>query len=88
MGDLTDTERRCLQAHARRAMEGVDRQRGARTRESIWRTDYPPTWTPDTLNALEERGLILVREEWKDNFVYVTEEAFDLLAGRRSWAVR
>ena len=83
MGErLTDAERRCLQAHARRALEGVDRNRGARERESIWHTDYPPTWTPTTLNGLEERGLILVRVEWKDCYVHVTEEAFALLGGR------
>lgn len=80
MSGLTDAERRCLQAHARRALEGVDRNRGARERESIWHTDFPPHWTPDTLNGLEKRGLIVVRKEWKDNFVHITEEAFALLS--------
>lgn len=88
MSDLTEAERRCLQAHARRAMEGIDQQRGARKGECVWHTNFPPTWTPIDLNALEQRGLILVRVEWKDNFVCVTEEAFDLLAGRESWEAR
>jgi hypothetical protein len=82
---LTESERRCLQAHARRALEGVDRNRGARERESVWHTDRSRTWTPTTLNDLEERGLIFVREEWKDCFVHITEAGFDELAGREPW---
>lgn len=77
---LTESERRALQAHVRRALEGVDSNRGARKNESIWHTDYPPTWTPADLKSLEARGLILVRCEWKDNFVYVTEAGHAALA--------
>jgi hypothetical protein len=76
---LTAEERRCLQAHARRALEAIDRDRGAREGECVWHTDFPPTWTPDTLAGLERRGLIEVREEWKDNFVRLTDAAMDRL---------
>lgn len=76
---LSGEERRALQAHARRSLEAVDQQRGAREGECVWHTDHPPTWTPPTLNELEARGLIEVRREWKDNFVRVTPEGFAAL---------
>lgn len=76
---LSGEERRALQAHARRALEAVDQQRGAREGECVWHTDHPPTWTPTTLKGLETRGLIEVRREWKDNFVRITTEGFAAL---------
>jgi hypothetical protein len=82
---LSEAERRCLQGHARRALEAVDVDRGAREGECVWHTKRSrgglgqALWTPDTLNGLEKRGLILVREEWKDNFVRLTDEALALL---------
>jgi len=77
---LTTEERRALQAHARRALEAIDGGRGAREGECVWHTDYPPTWTPDTMRALEERGLITVRDEWKNDFVTITEAGWSALS--------
>lgn len=84
---MTNSERRALQAHARRALEDFDSQRGARKGEAIWHTPgsrVTEGWTPDDLNALEARGLIEVREEWKDNFVTVTEAGFAALGAPRA----
>lgn len=89
MSGLAEAERRCLQGHAKRALERFDENRGAREGECIWHTKNregglgEPLWTPDTLNALERRGLILVREEWNDNFVRLTDEAFRLLGAEQ-----
>lgn len=79
MSDLTTTERRAMQSHARRSLEAVDGGRGAREGESIWHL-APPKWSADTLARLEERGLIEIRREWKNNFVRITESGFDALA--------
>ena len=80
---LTDAELRALQGHAKRALEGFDANRGAREGESIWHTPgsrVSEGWTPSDLNSLEARHLIEVREEWKDNFVRITERGFATLA--------
>jgi hypothetical protein len=79
---LSDAQLRALQAHARRALENFDANRGARKGESIWHTPgsrVTEGWTPDDLSALEAWGLILVREEWKDNFVQVTRSGYATL---------
>lgn len=86
MGAVTRAERDALQAFYQRAAEGRDRRFKAREGEALWHTPGPSDtsgrqWTPPDIESLEDKGLITIRREWKDNFVRVTEAGYAVLAG-------